>query len=967
MTAAHAMLNDLVGKLGYRDSRGYIDDSVEPGDQRGLGAREMVWNDLQEKCGVNAAFFKGAVPVVAFVASDTRDDAMYAHRRLWNYGRVPILIATTTHEILALSCTTVPELGRPDEALLAEANRSEEITAVFADFTRFSVESGKLARRHSKQLDTQNRVDNFLLRSLRTVRSRLLAAGVDEDEIEPLLGRSIFVRYLEDRRILEPQDLRELEQSESLEAALSEGWDAVSHLFAAMADHFNGDVFRRGVLTRRLPGNALRVLSDFFHGIDPESGQAPLWRYDFAIIPPELISSIYEQLLAPQQKSDAAYYTPRRVVDLVLDELLPSFGNSATPTVLDPACGSGIFLTEAFRRLVHQRKARTRSTPSYAELSTLLVESIFGVDRNVDAIGVTAFGLYLALLEHVDPRTIWREVRLPNLVGRNLIVSDTFEVHALTDRRFNVIVGNPPWQSRLTPAARGYLKAQGRETPDQQIAVPFIWKASQMLLPGGTVGLVLPAKTVLHNRGSSADRFRLEFFRELDVQTVIDLSPLRKELFGATSPAVVAIFGSDTKVKSEKLLHVSPRRTPISEIIDGIAIPQANIQKVSRSRAQVDPSIWKTLLWGNSKDLDLVSHLRQTFETLDSSAKARGWQTGAGYQIVKNGDEKDATHLHTLPHLDTKALLAMRAPAEDSLGEPVTASVMHRPRDKAIYLAPHVLMRKGFSARPMAAFVPFDASFTDGLFSLAGPAQEAPTLRAVAAVLNSSVAQYWYLMTSSSWGVEREQLHQREWLSLPLPSLNSDAVAMLSDIVENAANDPWRGAVDHVVEQVVYKLTDGEQQLISDALAIRLSELQDGPRSEAYAAPDDSAFEEYVCALKRHMDDLELGEWTVRLSETNNGFARVTCTHFEAVESPSNTSQFTVGNLLQAEETLLDEVLSSATIIEPQAVILDNDRVHIIKPNRRTNWNVSAADTDASDIFNAILESQPEYSRDANA
>lgn len=958
---AESMLDDLVGKLGYRDSRGYLDDSVEP------GVRGMIWGDLQEKCGVTAAFFKGAVPVVAFVAANTRDEAMHAHRRLWNYGRVPILIATTSDEVLALSCNTAQVAGRPDAALLAEARGGEEIATVFADFSRFSVESGRLARRRSKQLDTQNRVDNLLLRNLRTVRSSLISAGVHEDEIEPLLGRSIFVRYLEDRRILQPHDLRELEQPESLEAALAQGWDAVSALFATMSDHFNGDVFRRDVLTRRLPDDALRVLSDFFHGADLETGQMPLWRYDFAIIPPELISSIYEQLLAPQQKSDAAYYTPRRVVDLVLDELIPSFTGPVAPTVLDPACGSGIFLTEAFRRLVHLRKTQTRSTPNYAELSTLLVESIFGIDRNADAIGVTAFGLYLALLEHVDPRTIWREVRLPDLVGRNLVVSDYFEVNALSDRRFDVIAGNPPWQSSLTPAASDYLKDRGRQAPDRQIAVPFIWKASEMIRPGGLVGLVLPAKTVLHNRGSSADRFRLEFFRELDVQTVIDLSPLRKELFGATSPAAVVIFGTDAELVREHLLHVSPRRTPISEIIDGIAIPQQNIQMISRARAKSDPSIWKTLLWGGPKDLDLVSHLRQTFETLDSLARARGWHTGAGYQIVKNGDENEATHLHDLPHLATKALFAMNAPSENSLGAPVTASVMHRPRERAIYLAPHVLMRKGFSTTPMAAFIPYDASFTDGLFALAGPNEDAPALRAVAAVLNSSVAQYWYLMTASSWGVEREQLHQREWLSLPLPSLNAVAVTTLSDIVEGAVGDSWRKAVDDVVEHEVYKLTDDERQLIADALTIRLSELQAGPKSKAYDAPDDSAFEDYVRALKRHMDDLELGEWTVRLSEAVNGFARVTCAHVEAADSLSIESRFTVANLLSTDETVLDESLSSAAIVEPQAVILDDKRVHIVKPNRRTNWMVSAADTDASDVFDALLRIDHAYARDGRA
>jgi CxxC motif-containing protein (DUF1111 family) len=64
---------------------------------------------------------------------------------------------------------------------------------------------------------------------------------------------------------------------------------------------------------------------------------------------------------------------------------------------------------------------------------------------------------------------------------------------------------------------------------------------------------------------------------------------------------------------------------------------------------------------------------------------------------------------------------------------------------------------------------------------------------------------------------------------------------------------------------------------------------------------------------------------------------------------------------------VLDESLSSATIVEPQAVILDNERVHIVKPNRRTNWMVSDASTDASDVFDALLRSQHAHVRDGRA
>ncbi len=519
--SSQELLQDVVVTLGYRASSGYVDGAAAD-----AGARGFIWSDLYQKCGVNAAFFKGAVPVVAFTAAESRRDVLQTQRRLWNYGRVPVLIATTETEVLALSCNTAGTMADPDAALMGRARGGQDLAQVLADFTRFSVESGRLTRRHQRRLNKRNRIDQALLRNLDELRTRLLRADVPEVDIEPLLGRSIFVRYLEDRGILRAEDLAKLNQPESLVLALGRGWKAVSSFFDAMSDHFNGDVFRRGAISRPVAQEALNELGDFFGGADLVSGQQSLWPYDFAIIPPELISSIYEKLLAPKQKRDAAYYTPRHVVDLVLDELLsPDWWSGGTRTILDPACGSGIFLTEAFRRIAYQRTLGRQDRPTFGEFSQLLVDSVFGTDKNADAIGVAAFGLYLALLEHVDPRTAWLTARLPNLIGTNLIVSDFFDGHALASQKFDAIVGNPPWQSQLSPAASQYLRDHKYAVPDRQIAVAFIWRAVEMLSDEGLVGFVLPSKTILHNRGGTADRFRLRFFSELDVRTIIDLSP----------------------------------------------------------------------------------------------------------------------------------------------------------------------------------------------------------------------------------------------------------------------------------------------------------------------------------------------------------------------------------------------------------------------------------------------------------
>ena len=90
--------------------------------------------------------------------------------------------------------------------------------------------------------------------------------------------------------------------------------------------------------------------------------------YDFEIIPVELISNIYESFLGntafsngkmitelSKQKEVKAYYTPPFLVDYVLSQTIQPFIEKQEETsckVLDPSCGSGIFLVESLRRII---------------------------------------------------------------------------------------------------------------------------------------------------------------------------------------------------------------------------------------------------------------------------------------------------------------------------------------------------------------------------------------------------------------------------------------------------------------------------------------------------------------------------------------------------------------------------------------------------------------------------------------
>ena len=124
----------------------------------------------------------------------------------------------------------------------------------------------------------------------------------------------------------------------------------------------------------------------------------------------------------------------------------------------NPQRESGIPLggiTTAYRRLIALSEAREGRQLRFSERADMLKRRIFGGDINFVACRVTAFSLYLSLLEGLDPADILeaqeREgTKLPSLNGTNLAHgeegADFFrEEHVFVGRRFSLVISNPPW------------------------------------------------------------------------------------------------------------------------------------------------------------------------------------------------------------------------------------------------------------------------------------------------------------------------------------------------------------------------------------------------------------------------------------------------------------------------------------------------------------------------------------------
>ena len=112
-----------------------------------------------------------------------------------------------------------------------------------SDYRRREIVSGRFVRAQQGEFNREQRVDNRLLENLRHVRRRLIDDGLSEPVANSLLGRSIFVRYLEDRGVINEDYYRRFASGLSLHTLLKGSLKETYRLFDELAHRFNGDLF----------------------------------------------------------------------------------------------------------------------------------------------------------------------------------------------------------------------------------------------------------------------------------------------------------------------------------------------------------------------------------------------------------------------------------------------------------------------------------------------------------------------------------------------------------------------------------------------------------------------------------------------------------------------------------------------------------------------------------------------------
>lgn len=869
-----AFLDEVYKGLGYE--KGALLNAVEHPEPGTYEEEEWLekgdWLALAHKVGAEKIFFVKNDPILVFCAlhHNPHDDQVLLDkfRRVWCMARPLYLFIALIGEL------RVYRLDRPPvrDANALQKNQQVEPIRLVSEvverlqvFRREQLELGRLPG--DIYFGDDQRADKRLIRDLKAVRKELLDAGLKPKFAHALIGRSIFIRYLEDRGVIDeayfldrvakdnPQWRQRLLGETNMPdlASINEKrWYCrvlpdhpfTFALFRQLGVDFNGDMFPNvNEEEKNVTEDHLELIQGFLLGdVDKWQRTLFLWAYDFEIIPIELISSIYEEFYhkenanrvekkkdirhSKKQDDVKTHYTPSVLVEYVLSHLLPKERLATKPIILDPACGSGIFLVESFRRIVRyrvQQKNGEMLTPE--ELRQILREQIRGIEINEEAVCIAAFSLYLALLHYQEPPTI-RTKRLPNLIYKEgqledenhyyvLFSNNTF---ALTDdereqvtetlhesprykgrkeherlhhsqevlpidlHSFDIITGNPPWgfaegktqeirdaQEQAKRWCEYFSWSIGYKEPSQE----FIARSLSLLKPGGECGLLVSTGVFLkHHVKSKA--FRQRWLGETTIKTVVNFAHVRHEFFNADAPFAFVHFVAQPAPSDHWVYYWSVKKTEMIDKAQVVVLTLPDIRRIRQIDLACNDFLWKVYWWGSHRDAALMKALRLN-SSLDDLAKRKEWpDPGRGFQAAsptyKNVPSNWLSDYRELP----AEYFQRYGRVDPSLLRPAPKEVTRLPSSSSIQSGWRLLVGRGITeadginGRIEARLESLPYSFNNSIHGINVDNAEDWERKILIGILWSSLARYYYFMIASTWGAWHHEIHVAEMMSLPI-------------------------------------------------------------------------------------------------------------------------------------------------------------------------------------------------------
>ena len=672
------------------------------------------------RIGGTRKFFLEAKKPSVDIGGET--SAAYQLRRYAWSAKLPLSILSDFEEFAVYDCRIKP--NKPDSAATARVflcrfqdypDKWDWIASIFSKDSVLKGSFDKYAETNKAKRGTAEVDDDFLatIERWRSELARVLAlrnARLSQPElnfaVQRIIDRIIFLRISEDRGIENYGRLLALTNGPNIYPRLCE-------IFADADAKFNSGLFHfKAEKDRHEPPDELtlgldvddKLLRELLKGLYyPESP------YEFTVISSDILGQVYEQFLGkvirltaghhavvedkPEvKKAGGVYYTPTYIVDYIVRQTVGKLVEGKTPKqaaklrVLDPACGSGSFLINAYQYLLdwhrdwyvaHKPEGWVKGRNpvlvqtmggwklTIAERKRILLDNICGVDIDPQAVEVTKLSLLLKVLEGESEQTIqpflrfFQQRALPDLgdnikCGNSLIGPDFYEqkeLPLLDDEErlrinvfdwnaefpeiiksggFDAVIGNPPYirQEMLGEFKQYFEQHYNVYHGTADLYVYFIERAISLLKDQGIFSYIVANKWMRANYGESLRKWLLT----RGIEEIVDFGDVRVFNKVTTYPCILRV----RKGSRQKNIHAVS--------IDTLAF-QNLAEYVNQRRFVVNPSSLRESGWSlvGDKAGKLFEKIRQKGIPLEKYKEAkiyRGILTGLNEAFVIDSETK---------------------------------------------------------------------------------------------------------------------------------------------------------------------------------------------------------------------------------------------------------------------------------------------------------------------------------------
>jgi len=630
--------------------------------------------------GTRKFFLEAKKPSIAIGGETT---AAYQLRRYAWSAKLPLSILSDFEEFAVYDCRVKP--NRPDSAATARVficgfkDYPKWWDWIYSIFSKEAVLKGsfdKYAETNRAKRGTAEVDDDFLAtiehwrsdlaRNLALRNSRLSQRELNF-AVQRIIDRIIFLRICEDRGIELYGRLLALTNGSNIYPRLCEIFEDADAKYNSGLFYFIAEKGRHELPDEITLGLDVddKLLRDFLRSLYyPESP------YEFTVLSADILGQVYEQFLGkvirlteghhavvedkPEvKKAGGVYYTPTYIVDYIVKQTVGKLVEGKTPKqvakfhILDPACGSGSFLINAYQFLLDwhhnwylarkpERWTKGRNPVlvqttagwklTVSERKRILLDNIYGVDIDPQAVEVTKLSLLLKVLEGESEQTIqpflrlFRQRALPDLgnnikCGNSLIGPDFYqqkELSLLSDEdrlRINVfdwnsefpeimksggftaVIGNPPWGASLSQIEKEYHSKEYQSFfGNHESYLFFIEKAIDLLKYGGLSSFVTPDSWIKVPQSKKLRRIVLENTSLLSITT------LPQKVFNKVS--VNCIIFVLSKKQGSALCSVN------------IMLPKTKLSDLATERFEDKYNI-KTSIWKTSTDFQFQIHQKE--------------------------------------------------------------------------------------------------------------------------------------------------------------------------------------------------------------------------------------------------------------------------------------------------------------------------------------------------------------------